>query len=35
MANPQKENGYVPVANAIFEAFRSIRISGEARQVLD
>lgn len=35
MANPQKENGYVPIANAIFESFCSIRIPGEARQVLD
>lgn len=35
MANPQKEKGYVPIANTIFEAFRSIRIPGEARQVLD
>ncbi len=35
MANPQKEHGYVAIANDIYDAFRSIRISGEARQVLD
>lgn len=35
MANPQKENGYVPIANEIYEAFGHIRIPGEARQVLD
>ncbi len=35
MANPQKENGYVPVANDIYDAFGKIRIAGEARQVLD
>ena len=35
MANPQKENGYVPVANEIFEALARTRIPGEARQVLD
>lgn len=35
MANPQKENGYVPVANEIYDALCRIRIPGEARQVLD
>ncbi len=35
MANPQKENGYVPIANHIYDAFRAIRIPGEARQILD
>lgn len=34
MANPQKENGYIPIANEIYDAFRSIRIPGEAHQVL-
>lgn len=35
MANPQKENGYVAIATELFEALCKIRISGEARQVLD
>lgn len=35
MANPQKENGYTVIANEILNAFRGIRIPGEARQVLD
>lgn len=35
MASPQKENGYVPVANEIYEAFGWFRIPGECRQVLD
>lgn len=35
MANPQKENGFVPIANEIMEALAGIRISGEARQCLD
>lgn len=35
MANPQKENGYTIIANAIMEAFARTRIRGEARQVLD
>ena len=35
MANPQKENGYTPIANEILEALARIRISGESRQVLD
>jgi phage replication O-like protein O len=35
MANPQLENGHVKIANDIFEALMRIRISGEARQVLD
>lgn len=35
MANPQLENGYVKIANDIFDALSRIRISGEARQVLD
>jgi phage replication O-like protein O len=33
--NPQKENGYTAIANEIMEALARIRISGEARQVLD
>lgn len=35
MASPQKENGYTAIANKIMEALASIRIPGEARQVLD
>lgn len=35
MANPQKENGYVAIANEIMEALCKTRISGEARQILD
>ncbi len=35
MANPQKENGYTPIANEIMEALARTRIPGEARQVLD
>ena len=35
MASPQKEHGYVPVANEIYDAFVRTRIPGEARQVLD
>jgi len=35
MANPQKENGFTPIANEIMEALAGIRISGEARQCLD
>lgn len=35
MASPQIENGHIKIANEIFEAFGRIRISGEARQVLD
>lgn len=35
MANPQKENGYVAIANEIMEALAKIRIPGQARQVLD
>lgn len=35
MANPQKENGYTMIANELLEALVRIRISGEARQVLD
>lgn len=35
MANPQKENGYVPIANDILDALAKIRIPGEARQILD
>lgn len=34
MASPQKENGYVPIANELVEHLASIRISGEAMQVL-
>lgn len=35
MANPQLENGYTKIANELLEALCRIRISGEARQVLD
>jgi len=35
MAEPQKENGYTPIANEIMEALCRIRIPGEERQVLD
>lgn len=35
MANPQKENGYVPIANEIMDALGRFRIPGECRQVLD
>ena len=34
MASPQKENGYVPIANEIAEHLAKIRINGEAMQVL-
>jgi phage replication O-like protein O len=35
MANPQKEHGYTAIANELFDALCSIRVNGEARQVLD
>jgi phage replication O-like protein O len=35
MANPQKENGFVPIATELFNALVKLRIPGEARQVLD
>ena len=35
MANPQKEDGHVRIANEIFDALICFRIPGEARQVLD
>ena len=35
MANPQLENGYLKISNEIIEALAKIRISGEARQMLD
>lgn len=35
MANPQKENGFVPISRELLEALAKIRISGEARQVFD
>ena len=35
MASPQKENGFTPVANELFEALAKIRIPGESRQILD
>ncbi len=35
MASPQLEHGYVKIANEILDALCHIRISGEARQVLD
>jgi phage replication O-like protein O len=34
MANPQKENGFTPIANELLEALARIRIPGEAMQVL-
>lgn len=34
MASPQKENGYVPIANEIVEHLAKLRINGEAMQVL-
>lgn len=33
--NPQLEDGYVRIANELYEALARIRIPGEARQVLD
>lgn len=35
MASPQLENGYLKIANELFDALCRIRVSGEARQVLD
>lgn len=35
MASPQLENGFVRLANEIYEALAKYRIPGEARQVLD
>ncbi|MCK5614384.1 replication protein [Candidatus Pacearchaeota archaeon] len=35
MANPQKENGHIRIANDIMDAIIRIRIPGESRQVLD
>lgn len=35
MASPQWENGYTKIANELLEALCRVRISGEARQVLD
>ncbi|MCP4582101.1 MAG: replication protein [candidate division Zixibacteria bacterium] len=35
MANPQLEDGYLKIANELFDALIRIRIPGEARQVLD
>ena len=35
MANPQVKNGYTKISNEIMEALAKIRISGEARQMLD
>jgi len=35
MANPQKENGHVRIANDVLDALIRTRINGEARQVLD
>lgn len=34
MASPQKENGYVPIANELVEQLARLRINGEAMQVL-
>jgi phage replication O-like protein O len=33
-ACPQKQNGYVPIANEIYDALIGIRIPGEAEQCL-
>ena len=35
MANPQKENGFIPISSEIYDAFCKMRIPGEARQMLD
>lgn len=35
MANPQKENGYVVIANEIIDALIRYRLPGEQRQILD
>lgn len=35
MANPQWENGYIKISSELWEALCKIRISGEARQMLD
>lgn len=35
MANPQKENGYTPIANELLDAIVAFRIPGELRQVFD
>ena len=35
MSSPQLENGYTKIANELLDALCRIRISGEARQVLD
>jgi len=35
MANPQKEDGFTPIANAIMDALCGYRIPGEERQVVD
>jgi len=35
MASPQTEGGYTKIANELYDALCKIRISGEARQVLD
>ena len=35
MASPQLKNGFVRLANEIYEALAKFRIPGEARQVLD
>lgn len=35
MANPQKENGYLRIANELLEAFAKIKIGGKKRQITD
>lgn len=35
MANPQTEHGHIRIANTIWDSLCKIRISGEARQVMD
>jgi len=35
MKSPQTENGYIKIANELWDALTGIRIPGEVRQVLD
>ena len=35
MANPQKENGYTPIANDLFEAFARNNIPSSVRRIID
>jgi len=34
MANPQKENGFIPISTEFWEAWLKVRVPGEAEQVL-